>query len=350
VKALVKTEPGPGNLELRDVPEPFPGQLQVKIRVVYSGICGTDIHTWEGRYPGNKPPVTLGHEFSGYVTETGPGVSLVKTGDRVVSETTFETCGHCPFCIEEEYNLCQERKGLGTQVNGSFAEYVIAREKSVHLLPPRVSLLSGALCEPLACCVHGCLERGAVSKGDTVLVMGPGAMGLLCSLVALSQGARVVLAGMSHDGERLALARELGVQRTVVVDQEDLKGIVLEMTGGRGSSPVFECSGSLRALNTALDIAAKKADVVEMGVFSRRYNELDTSVFFSKEIRLVGSRTSKPSSWRTAIQLMADGTVVPEKIVTATVDLEDWLSGFTAVKECRGIKTVIQSGKALFDI
>jgi L-iditol 2-dehydrogenase len=346
VKALVKTKPGPGNLELLDAAEPFPEALQVKIRVVYSGICGTDIHTWEGRYPGNKPPVTLGHEFSGYVTELGPGVTSVKVGDRVVSETTFETCGRCPFCLEEEYNLCPERKGLGTQVNGSFTEYVIAREKSVHQLPPEVSLLSGALCEPLACCVHGCLERGGISKGDTVLVMGPGSMGMLCSLIALGQGARVILAGMSHDGERLTLARELGVQRTVVVDKEDLGGIVLEMTGGRGPSPVFECSGSPRALNTALGVAAKKADVVELGVFPRQYNELDTSVFFSKEIRLVGSRTSKPSSWRTAIRLMAGGTVVPEKIVTAVVDLEDWLSGFNAVKECRGIKTVVQSSGA----
>jgi L-iditol 2-dehydrogenase len=346
MKALVKTKPGPGNLELLDVAEPFPKASQVKIRVVYSGICGTDIHTWDGRYPGNRPPVILGHEFSGYVTELGSGVTSVKIGDRVVSETTFETCGRCPFCIEEEYNLCPERKGLGTQVNGSFAEYVIAREESVHPLPPRVSLLSGALCEPLACCVHGCLERGNVSKGDTVLVMGPGAMGLLCSMIALGRGARVILAGVSHDGERLALARELGVQRTVIVDREDLKGIVLETTGGEGPSPVFECSGSLEALNTALGVAAKKADVVEMGVFSRQYNELDTSVFFSKEVRLVGSRTSKPSSWRTAVQLMADGIIVPEKIVTATVDLENWLSGFTAVKERRGIKTVVQLSNA----
>jgi L-iditol 2-dehydrogenase len=343
MKALVKTKAGPGNLELLDVHEPSPSALQVKIRVVYSGICGTDIHTWDGLYPGNKPPVTLGHEFSGYVTEVGPGVTSVKIGDRVVSETTFETCGRCSFCSEEEYNLCAERKGLGTQVNGSFAEYVIAREKSVHLLPPQVSLLSGALCEPLACCVHGCLERSSISKDDTVLVMGPGAIGLLCSMIALGQGARVILAGVTRDEERLALARKLGVHRTVVIEKEDLTGIVMEMTGKKGPSPVFECSGSLNALNMALGIAAKKADVVQLGVFSRQYNEIDTSVFLSKELRLVGSRTSKPSSWRTAVRLMSDGTVVPEKFVTAIVDLENWLSGFTAFKDHQGIKTVLRS-------
>jgi L-iditol 2-dehydrogenase len=343
MKALVKTKPGPGNLELLDVSEPFPEFSQVKIKVVYSGICGTDIHTWDGRYPGNKPPVTLGHEFSGYVVETGPGVTSVKTGDRVVSETTFETCGYCPFCTIEEYNLCPERKGLGTQVNGSFAEYVIAREKSIHLLPSQVSLLSGALCEPLACCVHGCLERTSISEGDTVLVMGPGAIGLLCSMIALGQGACVILAGVTHDEDRLTLARELGVQRTVVIEKEGLKNIALEMTGGKGPFPVFECSGNPKALNMALSIAAKKADIVQLGVFSHQYNELDTSAFFSKELRLVGSRTSKSSSWRTAVQLMADKIIIPEKIVTAIVDLENWLSAFAAVKECRGIKTLLQS-------
>jgi L-iditol 2-dehydrogenase len=134
----------------------------------------------------------------------------------------------------------------------------------------------------------------------------------------------------------------LGVQRTVVVGEEDLEKIVLEMTGGKGPSPVFECSGSLKALNTALGIAAKKADIVQLGVFSRRYNEIDTSVFFSKELRFVGSRTSRPSSWRTAVQLMADGIVIPEKIVTAIVDLEDWFTGFTAFKNHQGIKTVLR--------
>jgi L-iditol 2-dehydrogenase len=343
MKALVKTKPGPGNLELLDVYEPFPETSQVKIRVVYSGICGTDIHTWDGLYPGNKPPVTLGHEFSGYVVELGSGVTSVKIGDRVVSETTFETCGRCSFCAKEEYNICPERKGLGTQINGSFAEYVIAREKSVHLLPPRVSFLSGALCEPLACCVHGCLERSGVSKGDAVLVMGPGAIGLLCSMIVLGQGARVILAGVTHDKERLALARKLGVQRTVIIEKENLEDIVLEMTGGKGPSPVFECSGSPKALNAALGVAAKKADVVQLGVFSRQYNEIDTGVFFSKELRFVGSRTSKPSSWRTAVQLMSEGIVVPEKIVTAIVNLENWLSGFTAFKDRQGVKTVLQS-------
>ena len=182
MKALMKTQPGPGNLELLDIPEPAVSGNLVKIRVVYSGVCGTDIHTWDGVYPGNKPPVVLGHEFSGYVTETGPDVLSIKPGDRVTSETTFSTCGECVFCRRKDYNLCSFRKGIGTQVNGSFAEYVLSREESVHKLPDSISLLSAALTEPLACAVHGCLERTSIGNGSTVLILGPGTIGLYAPL------------------------------------------------------------------------------------------------------------------------------------------------------------------------
>ena len=140
MKALVKYAKGPGNLEIRNVPEPEALKDFVKIRVVYAGICGSDLHTWAGNYAGNKPPVTLGHEFSGIVVETGPDVKHIKIGDWVTSETTFETCGTCLHCKNKEYNLCSARRGLGTQADGGFAEYVINHEARVHVLPKHVTL------------------------------------------------------------------------------------------------------------------------------------------------------------------------------------------------------------------
>jgi L-iditol 2-dehydrogenase len=341
MKALMKTMPGPGNLELVEIPEPVTAGGLVKIRVVYSGICGTDLHTWDGVYSGNKPPVVLGHEFSGYVSEVGPGVTGFKPGDRVTSETTFSTCGECVYCRREEYNLCSSRKGLGTQVNGSFAEYLVALGRSVHKIPDNVSLLSAVFTEPLACVVHGAMERSSIAGGDVVLVLGPGAIGLLAAMTALAQGAVVVLAGVTADEDRLALARELGVQRTVDQQKENLRDVVAEMTGGLGPSPVLECSGNIKALNTALQLAAKQADIVQLGIFSKQYNEIDTSVFFPKEIRLVGSRTQKPSSWRTTIKMLADG-LLPEKLISGIFPLTEWHEAFQTVKDRKGIKTVIQ--------
>lgn len=162
MKALLKTKLGPGNLEVAEVEEPQVGKDQVKILVKYSGICGTDIHTFQGHYKVSAP-VILGHEFSGEVVEVGKNVTEFQPGDRVTSETTFYICGKCKYCQSGDYNLCSSRKGLGTQQNGSFTKYVIARKESVHRLPEHVDYLSAAMTEPLAC-AHHAVSKSAIKK------------------------------------------------------------------------------------------------------------------------------------------------------------------------------------------
>jgi L-iditol 2-dehydrogenase len=188
LKALVKTAPGFGHVELQNKPEPAPGEKQVKIKVKYAGICGSDIHTYEGHYK-VAFPVTLGHEFAGEIVEVGPGVQSFKVGDRVTSETTFSICGQCPYCQTKDYNLCSERKGLGTQQDGGFAEYVLAREESLHLLPDNVDFRSAAMTEPLAC-THHALAKTTINAGDLCVVIGPGPIGLLAAQAAKSKGAK----------------------------------------------------------------------------------------------------------------------------------------------------------------
>ena len=164
MKAVMKVEPGYDKMLLKTIPELGVQKNQVKIKVAYTGICGTDIHTFTGQHKNSQTPVVLGHEFSGIVVEVGEDVTKVKVGDRVTSETTFVTCGECDYCLEKDYNLCAHRKGIGTQINGSFAEYVISREESVHVLPDTVDLKAAALTEPLACCVHAALEKTLLKK------------------------------------------------------------------------------------------------------------------------------------------------------------------------------------------
>ena len=125
----------------------------------YAGICGSDIHTYEGHYK-VAVPVTLGHEFSGEVVEVGEGVTEFNLGDRVTSETTFYICGECEYCKSRDYNLCNHRKGLGTQQNGGFTKYLIARKESVHHLPENVDYQSTAMTEPLACTHHAVAKTG----------------------------------------------------------------------------------------------------------------------------------------------------------------------------------------------
>ena len=341
MKAVVKTATGYDNMVYQDIPEPEATGDLVKIKIAYSGICGTDLHAFKGTYASTKPPVVLGHEFSGIVTAVGPDVKHVKVGDRVTSETTFATCGHCTSCATKDYNLCSNRKGLGTQINGSMAQYVVSREESVHILPEHVSLLSASLTEPLACGVHASIEKGNVKEGDVVCVFGVGAIGQMVAQVCKARGATVIVAGLTSDKERFDIALANGADRAVDQMKEDLAAIVKEMTNQEGVDIAFECSGAVPAANKALEITRRKGTVVQMGVFPEAKESIWTDLILHKEINYVGSRSQKPSSWRTSIELLGAGTVVPEKIVSKIVSLENWREGFEMSMRGEGVKAVI---------
>ena len=163
--ALVKTNPGPGNVKLIEVNEPTPGLGQVKIAVEYCGICGTDLKIKKDLAPSN-PPVILGHEFCGIVYEIGEGVKNFKKGDRVVSETMAYYCGSCKYCQTGNYFMCDHRLSAGYGVDGGFAKFCVIREGALHKLPDNVSFEQAALAEPLAVCVHLVIERSEIRSGE----------------------------------------------------------------------------------------------------------------------------------------------------------------------------------------
>ncbi|MCM3770478.1 MULTISPECIES: zinc-binding dehydrogenase [Priestia] len=343
MKAVMKVEPGYDKMLLKTIPESEVQKNQVKIKVAYTGICGTDIHTFTGQYKNSQTPVVLGHEFSGIVVEVGKDVTKVKVGDKVTSETTFVTCGECDYCLEKDYNLCAHRKGIGTQINGSFAEYVISREESVHVLPDAVDLKAAALTEPLACCVHAALEKTVVKKGDKVLIFGPGPIGLLQAQVVKAQGAFVILAGITKDQKRLELAKSLGVDVAVDIQKESLEEIVLAYTNGYGVDKLFECSGAVQALNQGLPLVKKKGTFVQVGIFSEKLNLLDQESIIQREITYIGTRSQKPSSWHIALKLLEEKKINTEKMITKIVPLDYWRQGFEAVLSGNEIKVLVQS-------
>lgn len=343
MKAVVKTSPGYDNVEVLEREEPKATGDKVKIKVEYSGICGSDIHSFKGEYKNIKAPVTLGHEFSGVVVEVGENVKNVKVGDKVTSETTFETCGSCIYCESKDYNLCSTRKGIGTQVDGSFAEYVLSREESVHVLPKNVSLLAAALTEPLACCAHAAMEKTTVNEDDVVLIIGPGPIGLLLAQVVKAQGAKVILSGVEKDRDRLEIGRNLGIDRTVNVMAEKLDDVVLEMTNGNGVHKVFDCSGFMPAVNDALKLIRKKGVFVQVGLFAKQMNEMDQESIIQRELEYIGSRSQKPSSWIKAIDLLSTGKVNAEALVTKVVGLDQFKDGIESLMNGSEIKVVVKS-------
>jgi len=340
MKALVKTELGFGNLEIQDVAEPSPGKNQVKIEVKYAGICGSDIHTYEGHYK-VAAPVTLGHEFSGVVVEVGEDVTEFKVGDRVTSETTFYICGECDYCQIGDYNLCPHRKGLGTQQNGGFTKYLIARKDSVHFLPEHVDFESAAMTEPLAC-THHAVEKTEINKDDLVIVIGPGPIGLLAAQVAKSKGATVIITGLTNDKVRLDKAIEVGIDYAINTQEQDIKAFVNDLTNGYGADVILECSGAVPAANQGLDLLRKKGRFVQVGIFAEPLIQFDLEKIIQKEIRVVGSRSQKSADWEPSLALMNEGKVNAKALVTHIHNITEWDTAYQAIKSGEAIKVLLK--------
>jgi len=338
MKALVRFGMGENDVELRDVPEPSPGPDEVKIEVKAVGVCGTDLVG----HPSLKPPVILGHEIAGVIVQLGEKARMRKIGDRVTSETTAFICGKCRFCKSGDYNLCPHRRGVATKSDGAFAKYFVIREASTHILPDHISFSTGALSEPLACAVHAVIEQAQVSSGEVAVVVGPGPLGLLVSQVAKVCGAIVILAGLTKDKERLALASSLGVDRTVDVAKENLREAVKSMTDGYGADVAFECTGAPAGVKAALECLRRRGRYVQGGILHKEISLDFDEVFFGREITMLGSHTQKPSSWVLTMKLLEEKKVNLERLITEELPLSRWKEAFEKVRNKSAVKIILK--------
>ena len=338
MKALVKYALGPGNMEIRDVPEPVPGPGQVKLEVKESGICGSDIHIYHSdiAIPLN-PPVVTGHEFSGVVVENGEGCSRFKPGERVVSETAFHYCGVCDFCREGFYNLCMERRTLGYWFNGVFARYTVVPEARLHPIPNGVDFTSAAMTEPLACVVHAIYDLTRIAAGDVVLVSGPGSVGLIAAQIAKTHGAAVVVSGTDADEARLETAKKLGADHTVNVQKENLAEFLRPLTRGYGPDVVLECSGSPYGTDAGLNAIKKRGWFTQIGLPGQKI-EFDVEKVCYKELRFSGSLGSRNASWRKALQLLDEGKVNVKPLVSDKLSILEWQRAFGLFEKKKGGK------------
>ncbi|WP_232696523.1 zinc-dependent alcohol dehydrogenase [Brevibacillus daliensis] len=340
MKALVKFAKGSGNVALQDVAVPVPAAGQVRIKVKRAGICQTDMEYTHAEESSVQPPVTLGHELSGVIDAVGEGVTNFKSGDRVIGQTTYHVCGKCRYCRTWNYNHCIERKGIGSIANGGFAEYLVIPAESAMHMPECMSFEEGALVEPVACAVHGLIERTNIPAGAVVVVLGPGTIGLAAAMVAKCQGAHVVLAGLTHDEERLQLAKSLGIQTVVNQQKEDLEQIVLGLTEGYGADYVVECAGAAKAVDTGFKVLAKLGVFVSMGVFVTPI-PTDFYAIHKKEITIIGSKSQKPSAWNTTIKLIEQGILDVKPLVSAVYPLTKWEDAFAHFNRKEGVKIML---------
>jgi L-iditol 2-dehydrogenase len=340
MKALVKTRPGVGHVELIDVAEPACPSNGVKIEVKLTGICGTDLHVYHDTFK-NYPPVILGHEFSGVVREAGPAVTSLAIGDRVtVLPSSAVVCGKCEYCRQGHYMFCPIRRGMGHGVNGSFTRFAAVREDQCYKIPDNVSFEAAAMAEPFAAALQAMGELSACSVGDTVLLSGPGPIGLLCLMVLVSQGCRVIVAGTSQDGPRLDMARSLGAALTVDVTRENLQEIVARETAGRGVDAAVEVAGAASSVVACLAAVRRLGKYFQVGIAGKPITvDFDTILF--KQIQVYGSVGHSLKTWDAVMRIICGGSIDLARIITHKLPLSRWREGFDLCETKKGVKVML---------
>jgi L-iditol 2-dehydrogenase len=326
MEALVVLEPD--RVEIRQVPVPTPGPNEVLARVRAVSICGTDAHLIHGDYPGFWPPgfpFTPGHEWSGEIAALGPGAERFgwQVGDRVAG-TSHDACGVCQKCVEGRYNLCENygKEGLhrqyGHNVQGADATYVVHGVKAIFRLPDSLSFAEGALIDPASIALH-VANRGGVSPGDTVVITGAGAIGLLAGDAALIRGAaRVIVVGR---GQRLGRAASLGFE-TVDSTDGDPVGAVRRMTDLLGADVVLECAGVPDTVQWALGMLRRGGRCAAVGIPTAPA-EIAMQRLVLDELELVGSRASA-GEMRRVIPHVAQGRMRVTEMITHRFPLREY--------------------------
>jgi L-iditol 2-dehydrogenase len=327
LKALVKVQAGVGNVSLVDINDPACPADKVKVEVKYTGICGTDLHIYHETFK-NYPPVIMGHEFSGIVSEVGSNITKVKVGDRVtVLGSTALTCGDCHYCKTGHYMFCSNRRGMGHGVDGSFTKYAVVREDMIYKLPDHVSLEEAAMSEPLACAVQAIEELTTIHVGDTVLLSGPGPIGLICLSLLAVKGCKVIVAGTSSDSLRLKIAKELGADIVVNIDEQNLDTIIQQETKGLGVDVTVECAGAGPSIKSCLKALKKLGRHIQVGIAGKEIT-LDFDLILYKQIKVYGSLAHSMKTWDRVIQILEQKKVNLTPIITHKLPLSEWEDAF----------------------
>ncbi|MGI9072353.1 MAG: zinc-dependent alcohol dehydrogenase [Bryobacteraceae bacterium] len=310
-------------LELVDVPVPIPDADEVLVRVKACGICGSDVHGYDGSSGRRIPPIVMGHEAAGVVAATGSRVSGIQEGDRVTFDSTIY-CGSCEYCCRGEVNLCDRRQVLGVSTPeyrrpGAFAEYVLVPHHIMHRLPGDISFAEAAMVEPLAVAVHA-VSLSAINERSTVLVVGAGMIGIL-----VLQALRAVNCSRIYvtdiDDTRLRLAEQLGATATINARKADTAAEIHGLTSGMGVDVALEAVGNSVAIKTAIDSVRKGGTVTLIGNISPTV-EIPLQTVVSRQIRLQGSAASS-GEYPQCIDLLARGAVRVKPLITAVTPLEE---------------------------
>ena len=340
MKAFVKTGHQPGDAGVRDVSVVRPGPGEVLLGVASCGVCGSDVHAFRSD-PGFEwvtTPVTLGHEFSGIVEEVGPGVTRVSPGDRVVA-VAVQGCGRCETCLSDATQLCPDRVAIGLSRDGGMAEYAVMSEQHLVPVPEGLDLAVAALGEPLSVAVHAVDVRAEIEPGQRVVVSGPGPIGVLCGMLVRHRQSEVLLTGVEQDSaSRLPAAERVGL-RTANLNEKPLEEHLRDSFGDYAPDVWIESSGSVRALDSALESVRPGGTVGVVGLYAEEMRFSPTDAV-RREISLMFSYSCNYADYQTALDLLGTGAIDPDPLLSK-YPLGSAPEAFEAVGQGRTVKAML---------
>lgn len=306
-----------------DVPEPTVGADDVLIRVQACGICGSDIHGMDGSTGRRIPPIIMGHEAAGVITQVGSAVTDWKPGDRVTFDSTIY-CGKCYFCRRGDINCCDNRRVVGVSCDdyrqhGAFAEYVAVPQHIVYRLPDQLSFARASLVEPLAIAFHA-VDITPLTLNDSVVVVGTGMVGLLVIQALRAAGCGQILA-VDIDQSRLDLACQLGADRGLRSDAPDIAQQILALTHNRGADLAFDVVGIAPTVNLAINSARKGGTVTLVGNLAPKI-EFPLQAVVTRGLTLYGSLASR-GDYPAALEMIERGKINVDPLISATAPLAD---------------------------
>ena len=326
MKALVLEESR--GLHFRDVPEPEMAAHDVLIQVKACGICGSDVHGYDGSTGRRIPPIIMGHEAAGVISKIGAGVGSFKVGDRVTFDSTV-SCGHCAYCLAGEVNLCDNRQVVGVSCgdyrrNGAFAEYVAVPEHIVYSLPDSFAYEKAALIEAVSIAVHAA-KITEIEQGSNCVVVGAGMIGLLVLQAFKYFGCAKVFAVDLEQG-RLDIAKRLGADEIFLATDQDLFAKLNAAAGGRGIDIAAEVVGTQKSITTAIEAVRRGGKVTLIGNLSPKV-EIPLQVVVTRQLSLLGSCASA-GEYGECIRLMESGAIDVTPLLSAVAPLSEGAEWF----------------------
>jgi 2-desacetyl-2-hydroxyethyl bacteriochlorophyllide A dehydrogenase len=323
----------PEDLRVEELERPSINADEVLIRVKYCGICGSDLHLYEGKWKVNSRRVVMGHEFSGEIEEIGENVTGYSPGDRVVVDPNI-ICGECYYCrLDSKNYYCTNRKVIGWEgwLNGGFSELLKAPQKVVYRLPRNVTFMEAVMTEPLACALRG-IDNVQVKCGDKVVILGAGSMGLMMlQLMKIAGASWVCVTDLL--GYRLKRAKEFGADLTVNPNEENVQKAILEETDGRGVDVVIEAAGTTQTVAQAVGLIRRGGKVCLFGVVPQEETVLIRPFdLYYKEALLVSSFCN-PFTFQRALDLLGNKKVNISSLITHTYPLKEIRDAFHTMQD-----------------